>query len=289
MNVIELLQEDTTFEIGKALNKRLRDQAAELELTWGEMPGFQKRGAWYGGKISPKGGRRGESNQMLPFESRYKAFFKLLAKELSKLHSEGHVIAVAPNYIRNGTVEPLEPEQILPELMKSDFHEVTRLASECVACRWYVSFNEAQSSTGRFLRINAKIWPDKAVQLYMDGAFSVDDEAQQKEYLAKLRGIDKNHEIASHFVADFAEIWKLSGGRPHEDHVNKYNSKIIPWEDYIEVARNPAPAKYKKDEYGINIDSGYFTFKANGKMSTITIKLSSDKMLATIDKWAAKA
>lgn len=277
MNVIELLQEETTYEIGRNLNKELRDMALELDLTWGEMPGFVKAGAWYGGVIGPKGGIRGEGKRemTLPFDRRLKGFFKQLAKFLAKKQSEGHVVSVAPNTSKNGKPTPMKAEQLEEELLKTNVVHLNYAKA-----RWYISFSEEQTASSMFIRLDGRVWGSNFASLYYDVAFTVG--AKHKEIKKKLADIEKNGKQTSLFVADLLPIWKAAGGKlPAKEKFNK----VLTFDEYVNVAKNPRFANAGTDAG--KAQSGNFHIKGN-VMAAGTLKLPYEEVADIIDKhWRA--
>lgn len=299
MNVNELLQEATTYDIGKQLNREFRDLAAQLDLTWGEMPGFLKGGAWYGGAISPKGGRREEAKRemTLPFDRRVKGFFRQLSKVLAQKHEEGHVISIEANTVKNGKVVPLTPEQFQKSFDEAELRQftfgVTREPKQDVRCRWYVSFSDAQSKEAAFIRLDGGIWGQNFATQYIDVAFNVT--ADMKAVKKKLKAILENDKVRGGFGADLAELWKASGGKPNGP--SKYAGGVkMSWEDYLNAARNPInkdPSHLDKEDSAVRYayikdNRGVRLSLKGGVMSKSTIRVPSDEVLALIDKWWAK-
>jgi hypothetical protein len=288
VNVTELLQEETTYDIGKALNKELRDMAAELDLTWGEMPGFVKKGAWYGGFIGPKGGNREEKKRemTLPFDRRLKGFFKQLTKFLAQKHAEGHTVDVAANTSKNGKVGLTKPDQL-----QGIFDEV-RTSNDRASCRWYISFSEAQASSSAFIRLDMRINPGQHRTLYADTAFAVG--SQQKEVVKKLKAIEKNPVVMSHFCAELLKLWKEGGGQvvPNkgEGDPSYQYQKTLTFDGYVEACEKPVFKKRTSTTaFNTEKDNRYGTFYIKGGVKAKDTKtIDTAKALEAIDNFWRK-
>jgi hypothetical protein len=283
VNVTELLQEETTYDIGKALNKELRDMAAELDLTWGEMPGFVKKGAWYGGFIGPKGGNREEKKRemTLPFDRRLRGFFKQLTKFLAQKHAEGHTVDVAANTSKNGKVGLTKPDQL-----QGIFDEV-RISNDRASCRWYISFNEQQTSSAAFVRLDMRILGGRARTLYADTAFAVG--SQHREVVKKLKAIEKDPVVMSHLCAEMLKLWKAAGGavvpNKGEDKPDYQYEKTLTFDQYVDACKNPIFKKAKHDrDYDTTRDNRYGVFYIKGGVkAAATQNIDSVKALEVID------
>ncbi len=285
MKMRELIQEQTTFEIGKSLNMQMREIAAELDLTWGDMPGFMKKGVWYGGRVAPKGGQREEKKRdmTLPFDRRAKAFFRILGKFLAQKHEEGHVIAISPNQMANTKAYALKPEEF-----QDSFDKVALHHDDYAVCRWYISFSEQQKQKSTFMRLGATIVYNNETHLGADLAFLVEP-WQLKRATSQIKSL--NDTLKSKLAHDLFVIWKNAGGAV-KNHA-RYTDQLG-WEECLHVALNPSrpePMTGTRVYYSDADDeeSGWGEVRIKGAvMSQETIKVPGDEVLQAIDKWYLK-
>lgn len=276
MNVQELLQEETTYDIGKAFNAELREVAAEYEITWGEMPGFVKKGAWYGGGFAPKGGRTAEAKRemTLPFDRRLKGFFKHLVKVLSKKIADGHEVCITANTVKNGKPTPMSIEQVEAELAKVQVRNEIQ-----ASVRWYVSFSEGQAAESAFIRLDCRIVTDESSTLYMDMVMTVGD--QLKDVKKKLVAISKNDVVQSKFVAELVPLW-VEGGGGQLPNTHGYGKKFT-IDQYAAMAAKP---KFRVVQRGEIKDSHRgMMFVKGGVQSKRTKRIDSEKVIALVDKY----
>lgn len=287
MKIADLLQEQTTFEIGKSINAELREMAAQLDLTWGEMPGFVKKGAWYGGFITAKGGAAAERKRGigLPFSARAKAFFKLLKKFLAQKQENGCEVTVAANTTRNGTFHAMTPSQIESELdsvkmVRKDKVSATGDVSvhEFAKCRWYISFNAEQFETSSFIRITTNTF-DEDLWLQTDIACLVSAE-QLKTLRKRLKEIALNTSARNGLVHDLISLWHEAGGIAKE--LPEPPSLSVQVKSTVEQVLNALSTLGSGKQLTTHIAI------ISNVMAKSTIKVPTDKVLEIIDKWWRK-
>jgi hypothetical protein len=237
MRVTDLIMESNTFEIGKGLNKDMRELAAKYDVTWGEMVGFVKDGCWYGGALSPKGGNTADRKHLMTFDSRCRVFLKALGKLLISYMEDGRKISVYPNSSSNGgkvkvSMTPDEVMDTLATVEMKDFGDNVYRAW----CRWYVSFGEESADIGLPFRVDLQVYSDRLRGLWGTIYANVTP-ATHKAMKKMMARIEEDPVANSKLCGEMFYMWHVAGGdATPKPGMGGYGKDL---DEYIDICNRP--------------------------------------------------
>ena len=153
MKISEVLQENTSYDYVKTLEKEFKQIAARYDLTIVAPIGFPvqtTKGAWFGGGLAAKGGSRAPKDALVPVDVRVKGFLKALSKRLEQLIEAGNSVKVASGRGRSIGQDDATKENALDLLTKYVVTLPPPHASrreDMPTVYWYVSVPQEQNVT----------------------------------------------------------------------------------------------------------------------------------------------